>query len=210
MDHAETLTVKSQDNAPVDIAVKPSTKDSTNPFVAKPVTPPSTPPDAENSHKDDIPPKTSDDSAAQQSQSEKPKPRVDIPPTTTQVKTDPNYSAVPASTDGYQDTIAKGPTTSLPEPSLSTSISPATRLKHRIQSSDELIVCPGVYDGFSARIAMNVGFETLYMVWFSASIDFHTIKANVKHRQGLAPQLRSSEWQTLALPPATTWSRMPT
>jgi 2-methylisocitrate lyase-like PEP mutase family enzyme len=31
-------------------------------------------------------------------------------------------------------------------------------------AQDEIIVCPGVYDGFTARIALNTGFEILYMV----------------------------------------------
>lgn len=43
-------------------------------------------------------------------------------------------------------------------------LSSATRLKKRIEETDELIVCPGVYDGFSARIALHVGFTALYMV----------------------------------------------
>ena len=42
--------------------------------------------------------------------------------------------------------------------------SPATRLKRRLQKTKDLIVCPGVYDGFSARIALSVGFDTMYMV----------------------------------------------
>ena len=48
---------------------------------------------------------------------------------------------------------------------LSTQIlTPATALKNRLQNSKDLIVCPGVYDGFSARIALSVGFDALYMV----------------------------------------------
>ena len=42
----------------------------------------------------------------------------------------------------------------------------ATRLKHLLRDSNELIVCPGVYDGLSARIAMSVGFSALYMVCY--------------------------------------------
>ncbi len=73
------------------------------------------------------------------------------------------YSAVPASTDGYQDTVVPSPTkTAVPE--AAHSLSPATRLKHKLQHTTDLIVCPGVYDGLSARIAQAVGFETLYMV----------------------------------------------
>ncbi|KAI4194895.1 MAG: hypothetical protein LQ350_007514 [Teloschistes chrysophthalmus] len=43
-------------------------------------------------------------------------------------------------------------------------MSGATKLKHYLNETDELIVCPGVHDGFSARIAMSVGFDGLYMV----------------------------------------------
>ena len=43
-------------------------------------------------------------------------------------------------------------------------LSPATVLKHRLENTKDLIVCPGVYDGFSARIALSVGFDALYMV----------------------------------------------
>ena len=42
--------------------------------------------------------------------------------------------------------------------------SPATKLKRLLEETKDLIVCPGVYDGFSARIALSVGFDTMYMV----------------------------------------------
>ena len=41
----------------------------------------------------------------------------------------------------------------------------ATKLRRLLEDTNELIVCPGVYDGFSARIAISVGFDCLYMVW---------------------------------------------
>lgn len=40
----------------------------------------------------------------------------------------------------------------------------ASKLKAMLENTDELIVCPGVYDGLSARIAIHVGFNALYMV----------------------------------------------
>ena len=43
-------------------------------------------------------------------------------------------------------------------------LTPAAVLKNRLQNTKDLIVCPGVYDGFSARIALSVGFDALYMV----------------------------------------------
>ncbi|KAI4094177.1 MAG: hypothetical protein L6R37_007291 [Teloschistes peruensis] len=42
-------------------------------------------------------------------------------------------------------------------------MSGATKLKHYLNKTNELIVCPGVHDGFSARIAMSIGFDGLYM-----------------------------------------------
>lgn len=40
----------------------------------------------------------------------------------------------------------------------------ATKFRNMLINSDRLIVCPGVYDGLSARVAHEVGFEALYMV----------------------------------------------
>ncbi|RHZ44340.1 isocitrate lyase/PEP mutase family protein [Aspergillus thermomutatus] len=42
-------------------------------------------------------------------------------------------------------------------------IAGATKLRRQLRDTDELIVCPGVYDGLSARIAMQLGFKALYM-----------------------------------------------
>lgn len=43
-------------------------------------------------------------------------------------------------------------------------MSGAAKLKRMLENGNELIVCPGVYDGLSARAAMEVGFDALYMV----------------------------------------------
>jgi methylisocitrate lyase len=40
----------------------------------------------------------------------------------------------------------------------------ATKLRRYLKETNEMIVCPGVYDGLSARIAMELGFKALYMV----------------------------------------------
>jgi len=40
--------------------------------------------------------------------------------------------------------------------------STATKLRQMIQTSD-FIIAPGVYEGFSARIAHEVGFDCIYM-----------------------------------------------
>ena len=42
--------------------------------------------------------------------------------------------------------------------------SAATKLRNLISSPGPIILAPGVYDGFSARIALSVGFVTIYMV----------------------------------------------
>ncbi|KAL4880547.1 Pyruvate/Phosphoenolpyruvate kinase-like domain-containing protein [Aspergillus karnatakaensis] len=41
-------------------------------------------------------------------------------------------------------------------------LAPATRLRQFLAEKD-IVVAPGVYDGFSARIALEVGFDCLYM-----------------------------------------------
>jgi len=43
------------------------------------------------------------------------------------------------------------------------SISAATKLR-RMLNADDIVVAPGVYDGFGARIAYEVGFDAVYMV----------------------------------------------
>ena len=47
-------------------------------------------------------------------------------------------------------------------------LSPATtaalKLRNLLAQESNIIVCPGVYDGFTARLALNIGFKVLYMV----------------------------------------------
>jgi 2-methylisocitrate lyase-like PEP mutase family enzyme len=40
--------------------------------------------------------------------------------------------------------------------------SPAAKLRGML--AEGMVVCPGVYDGFTARLALNAGFKVLYMV----------------------------------------------
>lgn len=42
--------------------------------------------------------------------------------------------------------------------------SAAAKLRRRLAEDKGIIVCPGVYDGLTARIALASGFECLYMV----------------------------------------------
>ena len=77
---------------------------------------------------------------------------------------------LPPAQNDKQDTVADEQDTVPDKPAVLASslptklLSPATVLKHRLQNTKDLIVCPGVYDGFSARIALSVGFDALYMV----------------------------------------------
>lgn len=45
-----------------------------------------------------------------------------------------------------------------------TVLSAAARLRQLLADPNQIIVCPGVYDGLTARIALQAGFEALYMV----------------------------------------------
>lgn len=40
----------------------------------------------------------------------------------------------------------------------------AKKLRKMLLETEELIVCPGVYDGLSARTAIELGFNAMYMV----------------------------------------------
>jgi hypothetical protein len=45
-----------------------------------------------------------------------------------------------------------------------TPISAATKLRRTVEDPNAFLMFPGVYDGYSARIALQVGFDGLYMV----------------------------------------------
>lgn len=47
----------------------------------------------------------------------------------------------------------------------------AKKLRYLLENTDELVVCPGVYDGLSARTAMELGFKALYMVSSRTLVD---------------------------------------
>ncbi len=46
---------------------------------------------------------------------------------------------------------------------VSCALSPGRRLR-KLLARDQILVAPGVYDGFSARVALEIGFDCLYMV----------------------------------------------
>ena len=64
-------------------------------------------------------------------------------------------------TNGHQEDLVASPNMNQ---TFNNIWSPATKLKRRLEDTKDLIVCPGVYDGFSARIALSVGFDAMYMV----------------------------------------------
>lgn len=43
-------------------------------------------------------------------------------------------------------------------------MSAVQKLRNMLADPDKFIVCPGVYDGYTARIALQEGAECLYMV----------------------------------------------
>ena len=45
----------------------------------------------------------------------------------------------------------------------------STKLRRLLNKPNHLVVCPGVYDGFSARVALEIGFDAMYMVSCSSS-----------------------------------------
>ncbi|KAJ8122153.1 hypothetical protein O1611_g9913 [Lasiodiplodia mahajangana] len=48
-------------------------------------------------------------------------------------------------------------------PTVSEPMSGAKKLRKMLFETDELIICPGVYDGLSARTAIELGFNAMYM-----------------------------------------------
>ena len=72
-------------------------------------------------------------------------------------------NAVSSSSAGFMDKVAPPPA-AINGNFEGVPASPATRLKRRLEDTKDLIVCPGVYDGLSARIALSVGCDAMYMV----------------------------------------------
>jgi 2-methylisocitrate lyase-like PEP mutase family enzyme len=59
--------------------------------------------------------------------------------------------------------------------SFSQHISAATKLRRIIESPDGYVFAPGVYDGLSARTALEVGFDCLYMVRSSVHLGIESL-----------------------------------
>jgi 2-methylisocitrate lyase-like PEP mutase family enzyme len=52
--------------------------------------------------------------------------------------------------------------------------SPVQKLRAMLGEKDNIIVCPGVFDGLTARIALNTGFQCLFMV-SGQNIKYNTV-----------------------------------
>jgi hypothetical protein len=65
----------------------------------------------------------------------------------------------------------------------------ATKLREQLNRADSFVLLPGVYDGFSARVALEVGFDGLYMVDLPTCIPHDQI-LTLAIRQVPAVQLR--------------------
>ena len=87
--------------------------------------------------------------------------------------------------------------------------SPATNLKRRLRETKDLIVCPGVYDGFSARIALAVGCDAMYMVSIIRPVCTPVKLFTSSRRVPVQPPLAwaSPIWD---LPSSVTCAHMPT
>lgn len=46
----------------------------------------------------------------------------------------------------------------------------ARRLRDLLKDPNKLILCPGVFDGLTARLALNTGFDAMYMVGVCLSL----------------------------------------
>ena len=75
---------------------------------------------------------------------------------------------------------------------------PGQRLRRLLDDRSSIVVAPGVYDGFSARIALELGFQCIYMV--SSPFDSKLPKlSNTITRQVLGLVLRNLVSLTLDL-----------
>ena len=75
-------------------------------------------------------------------------------------------------------------------------IGPA-KLRQLLEDPDRIVVCPGVYDGFTARLALKAGFECLYMASL-AHIPVHLLQFIVRSRRALELQCHDLVCLTLA------------
>jgi hypothetical protein len=63
------------------------------------------------------------------------------------------------------------------------------KLRAWLAEKDNIVVCPGVYDGLTARIALSAGFECLYMVIFVLYIFILRQSLNAELSKYVMPEL---------------------
>ena len=85
--------------------------------------------------------------------------------------------------NGNGDTNGHGP---------GATITPGGRLRRLLVDRDNIVIAPGVYDGFSARIALEVGFDCLYMVSLPQKFFVEVAKSIVDRGWYLRIQARSA------------------
>lgn len=79
-------------------------------------------------------------------------------------------------------TLNMAPALNMADP-MSKPLSGAAKLRRMIFETKSLVVCPGVYDGLSARTALELGFDALYMVsLLQIRIFFHIINHVMQDR----------------------------
>lgn len=83
----------------------------------------------------------------------------------------------------------------------------AKRLRELLNDPDHIVVAPGVFDGLTARIALNSGFDALYMVTSPriACKQVYIPEADPT-RQERGHLYHAWAGQTWDLPRSTTWS----
>lgn len=78
-------------------------------------------------------------------------------------------------------------------------ITAAAKLRQVLQDPNSFVSAPGVYDGVSARIALSVGFDTLYMVRYASLYgERNEMKLSIYARPELVPPPRYMGKQTWA------------
>lgn len=72
----------------------------------------------------------------------------------------------------------------------------AQRLRQLLKDPNELVLCPGVFDGLTARLALNVGFDALYMV----SLFYWVLEISAETRQtGAGTSMSKLGWADLGI-----------
>ena len=72
----------------------------------------------------------------------------------------------------------------------------AKRLRELLKDPNHLVLCPGVFDGLTARLALATGFEAIYMV--STFVEFNR-SFLTSHKTGAGTSMSKLGWADLAI-----------